>query len=194
MVSQWDADKGYGFITVAATSERLFAHARAFAACGRPYGRGGELRDRAGRPRQAPGAEGARHGAACSPARAWGQVSGRRDSSRICCPIPLFAAWVLATELVQGSAALAVGRLLTMSLATFIVYWATSAPPARQLACGRGRAACAGAVRRLARRAARARVAAAQERQSRASATGSGATVLLNVLAFAALFTPWLKS
>lgn len=121
VVSQWDADKGYGFITVAGSGERLFAHARAFGLRPhRPYvgeavsfeiGVDGQGKRRAQKVRGT--APPAAKPAPSSPSAA------RRDSSRILLLIPLFAAWVLATELVWGLPRWLWGAYSAMSLATF---------------------------------------------------------------------------
>ncbi len=197
VVSQWDADKGYGFITVAATSERLFAHARAFGLRPhRPYvgeavsfeiGLDGQGKRRAQKvrgtapppaPQPAPGVR--------SP--------GRRDSSRILLLIPLFAAWVLATELVWGLPRWLWGAYSAMSLATFIVYWGDKRAAQR----GSWRVA-EGTLHALALFGGWPGALLGQELLRHKSAKARfrrwfWATVLLNVLAFAALFTPWLKS
>jgi uncharacterized membrane protein YsdA (DUF1294 family)/cold shock CspA family protein len=198
VVSQWDADKGYGFITVAGSGERLFAHARAFGLRpNRPYvgeavsfevglDAQGKRRARKLRGTAPPSAPPAAPAAPASPPK--------RDASRILLLIPLFAAWVLACELVWGLPRWLWGAYSAMSLATFIVYWGDKRAAQR----GSWRVA-EGTLHALALFGGWPGALLGQELLRHKSAKRSfrrafWATVLVNVLVFAALFTPWLKS
>jgi uncharacterized membrane protein YsdA (DUF1294 family)/cold shock CspA family protein len=193
IVSQWDADKGYGFITVAGTGERLFAHARAFGLRPhRPYvgepvsfeiGLDGQGKRRAQKVR------GTSPLPTAKPVPA-GSAPERRDASRILLLIPLFAAWVLACELAWGLPRWLWGAYSAMSLATFIVYWGDKRAAQR----GSWRVA-EGTLHALALFGGWPGALLGQELLRHKCAKARfrrlfWATVLLNVLAFGLIFTP----
>ncbi len=188
-LSQWDDAKGYGFITPDAPGQpKLFVHAKAFGLRPhRPFAGErlsyAEGRDAQGKPR----AQGVQ-GLTSEPAAA-----AARDSSRVLLLVPGFASFVLACHLAWGLPNALWGAYSAMSMATFIVYaldkraakrgeWRVPEATLHGLsfACG-----WPGAL-------------LAQELLRHKSAKPAfrrvyWLTVLLNLTAFALLFTPLLK-
>jgi uncharacterized membrane protein YsdA (DUF1294 family)/cold shock CspA family protein len=186
---QWDDAKGYGFIAPDGGAARLFVHIQAFAVRAQRPVPGERLsfepgRDAQGKPR-ALDVRAIKSPPAPAP---------RRDGGRVLLLIPAFASLVLACHLAWGLPHWLWGLYSSMSMATFIVYaldkraarrgdWRVgeNSLHALSLACG-----WPGAL--LAQRLLR------HKSVKPAFRRVYWLTVVVNVAAFVALFTPLLKS
>ncbi|MFT7723692.1 MAG: cold shock and DUF1294 domain-containing protein [Roseateles sp.] len=190
-LTQWDDARGYGFITPDGGGAKVFVHAKAFGP--RPHRPfvGERLSYREGRDAQ--GKRRAQDVRGLAP-RAAPRAPARRDGGRVLLLVPAFAGLVLAVHLAWGVPNWLWGLYSAMSLATFITYaldkraamrgdWRVpeNTLHALSLACG-----WPGAL--LAQQTLRHKSAKAPFRRV------YWAMVLLNVAAFAAVFTPLLKS
>ncbi|MGQ3050660.1 MAG: DUF1294 domain-containing protein [Roseateles sp.] len=190
-LTHWDDAKGYGFVTPDGGGARLFVHIKAFGLrAQRPFV--GE------RLSYLPGLDAQRKPRALDvqslePRRA-PPAQAPRDDGRVLLLIPAFASFVLASRLLWGLPNWFWGAYSAMSMATFIVYWLDKRAAARggwrvaentlhalSLACG-----WPGAL--LAQHLLRHKSAKREFRRI------YWLTVLVNIAAFVAVFTPLLKS
>jgi uncharacterized membrane protein YsdA (DUF1294 family)/cold shock CspA family protein len=114
---QWDDAKGYGFIAPDGGAARLFVHIQAFAARAQRPVVGERLSFESGRD-----ARGKPRALAVRAIKAPPPPAPRRDRDRVLLLIPAFAACVLASHLLWGLPNWLWGLYSGMSMATFIVY------------------------------------------------------------------------
>lgn len=186
---QWDDAKGYGFIAPDGGAARLFVHIQAFAARPQRPVVGERLSFQTGRD-----AQGKPRALAVRPIKAPPPPATPRDRGRVLLLVPAFAGFVLTVHLLWGVPNWLWGLYSAMSMATFIVY-ALDKRAARRgdwrvgentlhglsLACGWPGALLAQQVLR-------------HKSVKPAFRRLYWATVVINIAAFAAVFTPLLKS
>lgn len=186
---QWDDAKGYGFIAPDGGAARLFVHIKAFAARAQRPAVGERLSFESGRDTQ-----GKPRALAVRAIKAPPPPAPQRDRGRVLLVIPAFAGFVLACRLIWGLPNWLWGLYSAMSMATFIVYALDKRAALRgdwrvgentlhglSLACG-----WPGAL--LAQRLLRHKSVKPPFQRV------YWATVVLNVAAFVAVFTPLLKN
>ncbi len=186
---QWDDAKGYGFIAPDGGAARLFVHIQAFAARAQRPVVGERLSFQTGRD-----AQGKPRALALKPIKAPPPPAAVRDRQRVLLLIPAFAGLVLTVHLLWGLPNWLWGIYSAMSMASFIVYaldkraarrgdWRVGENTlhALSLACGWPGALLAQQLLR-------------HKSVKPAFRRLYWLTVILNVAAFVAVFTPLLKS
>ena len=186
---QWDDAKGYGFIAPDGGAARLFVHIQAFAARAQRPVVGERLSFETGRDGQ-----GKPRALAVRPIKAPPPPALPRDRGRVLLLVPAFAGFVLTVHLLWGVPNWLWGLYSAMSMATFIVY-ALDKRAARRgdwrvgentlhglsLACGWPGALLAQQVLR-------------HKSVKLSFRRVYWLTVVVNIAAFVAIFTPLLKS
>lgn len=191
-LTQWDDAKGYGFITPdgAGPTSRLFVHIKAFGLRPRRPFVGERVsfvsgQDAQGKPR-------ALQVRSLEP-RPVPPAPPPRDRSRVLWLVPGFAAFVLACHLAWGLPNAVWTVYSAMSMATFFVYWGDK----RAARLGGSRVA-EGTLHALALAGGWPGALLAQEQLRHKSVKPAfrrifWATVLINLIAFVAVFTPLIK-